>query len=189
MINIKDSISYRLGVYNLISNNTEIQNKVNSIVDIILSSDILLVGGNGGSASDSSHFVGELIGRFNNITNPFPAINMTCDIAYLTAVSNDISFDDIFVQYIDAFSKMNTSYLFISTSGKSKNIISAIDRLVKKYNHKKIMLITGKDVQYKEYDGNLLVLNIPTNKTEYIQEAYISILHEIANEIKLKLTT
>lgn len=180
------NIKNRIHVLEEFIKNEKLRNDIKKAVDLILGCDILLVGGNGGSAADSSHFVGELVGRFNNKMNPFPAINMTADIACLTAIANDIDYGNIFNQYIEAFSKFNSAYLFISTSGKSKNILNAIELLLNKYNNKNIILLTGANCN--DFNDRILTLNIPTVRTEYIQEAYLVVLHEIASEIKTRLS-
>ena len=167
--------------------NIDIEKYINKAVDIFLSSDILLVGGNGGSAADASHFVGELMGRFDGIVSPFPTINMMSDIAYTSAISNDYNFTDIYYQFITAFSKFDTSYLFITTSGKSHNIEKAVEILIEEYNNEKIVILTGNYKRWFDNIQNIHVIHIPDIKTEYIQETCLMILHEIARKIKHKL--
>jgi len=62
----------------------------------------LYILGNGGSAADAQHIAAELVGRFKRNRRPLPAIALTTDTSILTAVSNDISFEDVFARQVDA---------------------------------------------------------------------------------------
>jgi len=83
--------------------------------------------GNGGSAADAEHVAGELIGRFLQNREPWPAMALTTNPAILTAVGNDFHFDEIFARQVSALAKPGDLVVGISTSGKSPNILKAID--------------------------------------------------------------
>ena len=83
--------------------------------------------GNGGSAADAEHVAGELVGRFLKNRKPWPAVALTTNPAILTAVSNDFHFDEIFARQVAALAKPGDLVVGISTSGKSPNILNAID--------------------------------------------------------------
>jgi len=154
------------------------------VLDSLLSGDIILCGGNGGSICDSMHFVAELTGRFDGNTKEYPAIALGSNQAEITAFGNDYGYENIFIPYINAFKKINPSYLFISTSGTSKNILTAIKYIKDTYSNYHISLLTG-DVNISDtvYD-NVNSIQVKSKNTQIIQENHIAILHKLAKKIK-----
>lgn len=83
--------------------------------------------GNGGSASTASHFVvdmgkGASIGREKR----FKTIPLTDNMEWITALSNDISYDDVFVEQLKNFAEPGDVLLAISGSGNSENVLRAV---------------------------------------------------------------
>ena len=90
--------------------------------------------GNGGSASDAEHLSTEFLVRLRPKVNrkPYSIINLGMNLPYVTACSNDYSFDEIFSRSLEAISKKPNDLLWvISTSGNSKNIIKALKKAKK----------------------------------------------------------
>src|SRR5881398_2910469 len=87
----------------------------------------LLVCGNGGSASDAAHFATELVVRFAKDRPAYPAIALAGDGGLLTAAGNDYGFEEIFARQVAAYGKENDLLICITTSGKSKNVVRALD--------------------------------------------------------------
>jgi D-sedoheptulose 7-phosphate isomerase len=83
--------------------------------------------GNGGSAADAQHVAAELVGRFALEREPFPALALTTDTSILTAVGNDWDFKDIFSRQVRAHARHGDIVVGISTSGKSANIVRALE--------------------------------------------------------------
>ena len=88
----------------------------------------LLVAGNGGSAADGMDFSGEFTCRFSGDRRPFPAINLAADGALLTAIGNDYAFEEVFARQVWAFGKPGDVLVVYSTSGKSPDILRALDQ-------------------------------------------------------------
>lgn len=86
----------------------------------------LLVCGNGGSAADAAHIVGEMVGRFLKERRPLKAICLTSNHAVLTAWSNDYSFDSVFARQVEAYAEPGGIFLGLSTSGNSENVVQAL---------------------------------------------------------------
>src|SRR5437762_10815849 len=86
----------------------------------------LLVCGNGGSAADASHFATELVVRFANDRTALPAICLASDSGILTAAGNDYGFDEIFARQVAAFAQPGDVLICLTTSGKSKNVVRAL---------------------------------------------------------------
>lgn len=157
--------------------------QVNAI-SILLEGSMVLVGGNGGSFADGQHFVAELLGRYDGKKDPYPSIHMGSNGAELTAFGNDYGYENLFIPYIDAFRNFKPSFLFISTSGSSPNIVNAINHILTNYDNKYIVLLTGGNTTEFDMDKNVNVINVPSLNTQTIQEIHSVILHDMARDIK-----
>lgn len=140
--------------------------------------------GNGGSASDAQHLVGELVGRFRIERKGLPAIALTTDASVVTAIANDYGFKHVFERQIEANAVKDDVVVAISTSGKSPNVIYGIKK-AKKIGCRTIAL-TGRDggELVKLCDVSIMV---PSNNTPRIQEAHIAIIHIICELLDKEL--
>lgn len=141
--------------------------------------------GNGGSASQANHLSAELIGgMYKDKKSPFKSVCLNVDTAFITAWSNDDSFDNIFSRQLESLAQSGDILIALSTSGNSKNIINAVQYCNK--NDIKIISLTG-------FDGGLLKdysdinINISINNTQRIQEMHILIGHIICDIIEKDL--
>lgn len=144
----------------------------------------IIVAGNGGSLADATHFVGELTGRFKKNRAPLPAIALN-DLTFLTAVSNDYNFEEVFSRGVEAFAKKGDVLIVLSTSGNSKNILRAI---------KKAKSLDIKTIAFLGQDGGLCAglcdiefLPKGLNDVSRIQEMHMLLLHIIAGIIEKSL--
>jgi len=140
----------------------------------------VLIFGNGGSAADAQHFVAELVGHFECERKALPAIALTTNTSNLTSIGNDYSFDDIFARQIEALGQKGDVAIGISTSGRSKNVLKALEK-AKKGGLYTVAITGKKGIQMK---GINLVLPIPSENTQRIQEATIIAIHLICKEIE-----
>jgi D-sedoheptulose 7-phosphate isomerase len=135
----------------------------------------VMLAGNGGSAADCQHIAAEFIGKLNFDREPLPAIALTANTSNLTCIANDYGYEKIFSRQIKALAKTNDTLIVYSTSGKSKNIIKAVEEARPIVNS--IISLTGS------YTNDLIkysdaVLSANTTKTTRIQE-----IHAIAGHI------
>jgi phosphoheptose isomerase/glycosyltransferase involved in cell wall biosynthesis len=100
---------------------------VATLRDCFASGGKLLLAGNGGSAAQCQHLAAELVGRFQKVRPGLPALALTADGCLLTAWANDSGYEDIFSRQIQALAKPGDVFLAISTSGKSANLIRAVE--------------------------------------------------------------
>jgi phosphoheptose isomerase len=136
----------------------------------------LLSCGNGGSAGDVSDFTTEFVCRFVQDRQPFPAINLTADGSLLTATGNDYGFEEIFSRQVRGFAQAGDVLIVLSTSGKSRNIVLALEA-ARSLPIKSIALL-GKDGG--DARGLATVdLIVPNQVTARIQEAHKFLLHVI----------
>lgn len=92
----------------------------------------LLICGNGGSAADAQHIAGEFVNRFLLDRPGLPAIALTTDTSILTAIGNDLGYDQVFSRQVEALGNEGDVLLAISTSGNSPNVLAALEAARKK---------------------------------------------------------
>ena len=137
--------------------------------------------GNGGSAADAQHFTAEFVGRFRKERKSLPAIAFTTDTSILTSIGNDYSFDKIFERQCESLVSKGDIVLAISTSGKSKNVISGV-KMAKKNGAKIICLTGSKTTELVKISD--ISIQIPSNSTPRIQEVHRLILHLICDIVE-----
>lgn len=140
--------------------------------------------GNGGSAADAQHLAAELSGRFYKNRPALYAEALHCNTSYLTAVANDFSFADIYARLIEGEGTEGDLLFAISTSGNSKNILTAAETA-----RKKKMLVVGMTGRSggKLRDRCDYLINIPSDNTPRIQEGHIMIGHIICEQVEEEL--
>lgn len=130
----------------------------------------ILIFGNGGSASDAQHFASELVNRFQKERAALAAIALTTDTSVLTSIANDTSFDRIFARQIEALGREGDVAVAISTSGRSTNVIAALDQA--RSRNLMTVALTGET----RIDADVCV-NVAASVTARIQEVHRSIIH------------
>jgi len=137
----------------------------------------ILTCGNGGSACDALHFAAELLNRFEKERPSLPAIALTADSATLTAIANDYSYEEIFAKQITSLGQEQDILLAISTSGKAKNVVRAIQTAHEK--KLRVIALTGRDGGEiaNILTKNDIELRVPADSTARIQEAHVLIIH------------
>src|SRR5690349_18281867 len=113
------------------SNLHKVETAAKLLVDTFQNGKKVISCGNGGSMCDAMNFAEELSGRFRNDRPSLPAISIS-DASHITCTANDYGFEFIFSRYIEAIGNSGDVLLAISTSGNSKNILSAIEAAKKK---------------------------------------------------------
>jgi D-sedoheptulose 7-phosphate isomerase len=144
------------------------------LADTIQAGGKILVCGNGGSAADAQHFAAELIGRFEQERDAWPAIALTTDTSILTSIGNDYGFADIFARQVQGLGRQGDALIGISTSGNSKNVMRAV-ATAKQQQMKTIGLAGGDGGRLKAQVDWSIVIDQPA--TARVQEAHLFILH------------
>ena len=135
----------------------------------------VLVFGNGGSAADAQHFAAELVGRYEKDRKAWPAVALTTDTSALTAIGNDYGFDRVFARQIEALGKTGDVAIGISTSGKSPNVLRALEAA----NDRGLVTIalTGRGGDAGKIAR--LHVRVDEERTARTQEVHATILHAI----------
>lgn len=134
----------------------------------------VLLCGNGGSAADAQHIAAELVGCYEKQRRSWPAIALTTDTSALTAVSNDLGYEQVFARQVAGLAQAGDVLIAISTSGKSKNVLRAAEA-AREIGCKTIAL-TGATA---EPLGSLcdIAVAVPSTRTSRVQEAHITVGH------------
>ena len=134
----------------------------------------LFIFGNGGSAADSQHIAAEFVNRLQRERAPLPALALTVDTSILTAISNDHRFEEVFSRQLTALGRPGDAVLGISTSGRSGNVLHALERA--RENGLGTLGFTG-DIQTRMDDLCDVILHVPSSSTQFIQESHIMAGH------------
>lgn len=141
---------------------------------------LVLICGNGGSAADAQHWAAELVCTYSNVNRPpYPALALTTDSSVLTAWSNDDAFDNIFVRQVSAFVPLTGLVIGLSTSGSSKNIVSALQ--FSSSRNLSTALISGNKAPINP-DLSLHV-RLPSSDTPTIQTLTQLLYHNVCGHI------
>lgn len=205
--NIIDALVLR---YPMLGNNsTMILQAIDCIARCYKSGNKILVCGNGGSASDALHIVGELMKSFilprklereieekirsksknaeyiiKNTQMAIPAISLVNEISLLTAFSNDVASDLNFAQQVIGYGKPGDILIALSTSGNSNNVVYAAE--VANALGMSVISLTGKSGgQLKDISG--ILINVPESDTFKIQELHLPVYHAICMAIETEI--
>ncbi len=143
----------------------------------------VLAFGNGGSAADAQHFVAELVGRYERERRAWPAIALSTDPSILTALGNDYGFDRVFARQIEAHGRRGDIALGITTSGRSPNVLRALETA----NQRGLVTIalTGRGGAAGPIAK--IHLGVDDDRTPRIQEVHITLLHILCELVELEL--
>ncbi len=144
----------------------------------------LMFFGNGGSAADAQHLATELTVRYVRDRAPIAAIALTTDTSALTAIGNDLGFDEIFARQLRALGRPGDLAIGISTSGRSPNVIRALEAA------RELGLgaaaLTGGDGGSLPGLADPLVI-VPSRTTARIQEMHITLGQMLCGALERKL--
>jgi D-sedoheptulose 7-phosphate isomerase len=140
--------------------------------------------GNGGSAADANHFITELVGRFRIERRALPAVSFSANEILMTSIANDYGYENTFARQVDAFVKGGDLVVAFSTSGKSKNVVLALE------------LAKTKGARTVGFTGNAagefprlcdICIRVPSDNTPRIQESHLAVVHIICELLEKEL--
>ena len=137
--------------------------------------------GNGGSAADSQHIAGELVGRFMKERGPLPCVALTTDTSVLTCLSNDYPFEKVFERQVNALVENGDVLIALSTSGDSPNVLRAVEAA--KRRSAVTLGFSGRGGgKLKELADICLVA--PADESPRIQELHITCAHVLCELVE-----
>lgn len=167
----------------------------------------LLICGNGGSAADADHIVGELMKRFsipreiprilkNTLSSDYgkkgkymseklegalPAISLNGHSALSSAFANDVDAELIYGQQVVGYGNKEDVLMGISTSGNAKNVIAAM--IVAKAKGMKVLGLVGRDGgEFNMYCD--VLINVGGDCTPQIQELHLPVYHVLCQTLE-----
>ena len=144
----------------------------------------LLICGNGGSASDATHLATEFLCRYVADRRPYPAISLTANGEFMTAVCNDYGADEIFARQVWGLGEKGDVLIAFTTSGKSKNIRRALEE-ARRRGIESICFL-GRDGGFTKGMATLDLL-VASDNTARIQEAQKLLYHVLCEMVDEKL--
>ncbi len=128
---IQSQISETLETLHRIAGDEELTGRVEQVAraccDALRGGNKILLAGNGGSAADAQHLAAELVSRFQFDRPGLPALALTTDTSVLTAIGNDCGYERVFARQVEALGARGDIFIAISTSGRSANILRALE--------------------------------------------------------------
>jgi D-sedoheptulose 7-phosphate isomerase len=145
----------------------------------------VLVFGNGGSATQSSHFAAELVNKFYFRRRALPALALSADMANVTSIANDEEFRAVFSRQLEAFAAKGDVALGITTSGRSANVLQAL--ATGRERGLLTIALAGRQVDALRTIPADIVIAVDADDTPAIQEMHLFVLHVMAEMIEKKL--
>ena len=178
----------------------QLKQSVEQLIRCYSAGNKIMVCGNGGSAADALHIVGELQKAFvckrklseewqktfsklpdgkyisQNLQMAFPAISLVNEAGLLTAYANDVAPDMNFAQQVFGQGNAGDILIAISTSGNSENVLYAAE--VAKAKSIQVIALTGQSGgKLREYAD--LLINVPETETFKVQELHLPVYHAL----------
>lgn len=155
-----------------------------SLIQAFRQGNKILLFGNGGSANDAQHIAAEFVGRFGFNRPALPALSLAESLSSVTAISNDLGFEQVFSRQIEAFARPGDIAIAISTSGNSSNVLQGLATA----NKAELLTIglTGRS------GGKLRSLVkecvcVPSDDTPRIQECHTLVGHILSQIVEQEL--
>lgn len=175
----------------------DIEMALSLMIDTYKKGGKILVCGNGGSAADADHIVGELMKGFlkerkvtderiplelrEKLQGALPAISLSAHTSLMTATINDNDADMIFAQQVYGYANGNDLLIAISTSGNSKNVVNAV-KLAKALGVK-VIALTGETGGILKALADITIC-APSTETYKIQEYHLPIYHYLCAKVE-----
>jgi len=168
----------------LVANRESIRRAAELVSGAVAAGGKVLLCGNGGSAADAQHFAAELVGKFQTERRALPALALTVDTSVITAVGNDMGYEQVFVRQVEALGRTGDVLICLSTSGKSPNVVLAARR--GRELGMQVIAFTGADSQFLSPYAAVTVA-VPSRETPRVQEAHLVSGHAVCQMVEQTL--
>ncbi len=163
---------------------TDIARAADMLIRVFREGGKALFCGNGGSAADAQHFAAELAGKFYLERQALDAEALHVNTSFITAFANDHAYEGAFARLVQAKGRRGDALVGISTSGKSRNIILALEE-AGRLGMRRIVLTGAGGVMRDLAD---ITLSVPSAITPRIQECHVLIGHILCELVEERLT-
>lgn len=144
----------------------------------------VIFAGNGGSAADAQHLAGEFVSRFKFDRPGLAGLALTTDTSVLTAIGNDYGYECVFARQLNAVGVAGDVFIGISTSGRSPNILRALEE-----SRRKGLVTVGLTGQPGGSMPPLCdyCIRVPSSETPKIQELHMVLGHIICGLVEQEM--
>lgn len=174
---VKNLLHVSAGVKTTMADDNELLQNISNAAALLISASknngTIYTCGNGGSACDAMHLAEELVSRFKRERPGIRAMHFL-DPGIVTCWANDYDFDSVFERQVQTFCKKEDVLIIFSTSGESQNIIRAAKTARERGT--KVIGLLGKGGGKAASHCDIAIV-IPSNETERVQEAHITLVH------------
>ena len=185
---IHDEVAKTLATLHALADNDTITSTVEQVARrccaALRAGNKILLAGNGGSAADAQHLAGELVSRLNFDRPGLAAFALTTDTSVLTAIGNDYGYDNLFARQVNAVGTPGDVFIAISTSGRSPNIVRALQE-----GRRKGLVTVGLTGSAGGEMPPLCdyCIRVPASETPKIQEGHIVLGHILCGLIECEI--
>ena len=154
------------------------------LASVLVGGGRLLVAGNGGSAAQAQHLTAELVGRYRDDRPALSAIALHAETSSLTAIANDYGWDHGFARQVQAHGRPGDVFLGLSTSGRSANVLSAMQAA--RDGGLQVWALTGPGPNpMLELAGEAVAVTAPSTAT--VQEVHQVAVHLLCAAVDLQV--
>jgi D-sedoheptulose 7-phosphate isomerase len=144
----------------------------------------LYIAGNGGSAADAQHLAAEFVVKLCQPRAPLAAEALATDVATLTAIANDFSFEEVFARQLECKASAHDAFIALSTSGESPNIVRALEHC--RMAGVPSILLGGRGGGRAGRLANISVI-VPGENSCQIQELHVVLYHTLVAYVESAL--
>lgn len=181
---LKESIKVKKNLIQKKSELEKIKKAAEAVVKALENENKVVLFGNGGSAADAQHIACELAGKFKLERHGLPAISLTTNTSAVTAIGNDLGYDQVFSRQVEGIVDQGDVVIGISTSGSSPNVIKGVKAAKKR---KAITVGLTGAAGDKLCENVDICIRVPSEDTARIQESHITIGHVICELVEEEL--
>ncbi len=168
-----------------LNENAEIAKAITCLTRALKGGRKVLVFGNGGSATQSSHFAAELVNKFYLRRPALTALSLSADMANVTSIANDGDFRAVFSRQVEACGRRGDVAMGITTSGSSANVLQGL-AAARKIGMRTIALAGKRTESLRAIPVDVLVA-VDETDTPTIQEMHLFVLHVMAEVIEKRI--
>jgi D-sedoheptulose 7-phosphate isomerase len=137
--------------------------------------------GNGGSSADAMHVEAELLARYRAERRPLPAVYLGASASTATATANDYDYADVFARPLRALGRPGDALLALSTSGRSPNVLRALDAA--REREVRTVLLTGDGAPDVEAD---VVVRVAGETADAVQDGHHLVVHALMDAVEAR---
>jgi D-sedoheptulose 7-phosphate isomerase len=185
---IRNSVESAIATMELLRADTALLSTLSTVAQSMIQAfrqhNKILLFGNGGSSNDAQHIAAEFVGRFAFDRPALPALSLAENISTLTAIANDLGFEQVFSRQIEALARPGDIAIAISTSGNSPNVLHGV-ATANKANLLTVGLTGRSGGKLRSLARECIC--VPSDQTPRIQECHTLVGHILSEIVEQEL--